>query len=100
VDDNKSGVTWAVSPNVRATIDADRRVLLDIRKGLCYNVNPVAARARSTVETSHSGIDPQGLVHVMEPSPQGETPLDRADSCAQPNGTAQIGMQHYDDRID
>ncbi len=71
MDDNKSGVTWAVSPNVRATIDADGGVLLDIRKGLRYNVNPVAARARSTVETSPSGIAPQGLVHVMEPSPQG-----------------------------
>lgn len=33
VDDNKSGVTWAASPDVRATIDADDGVLLDIRKG-------------------------------------------------------------------
>jgi len=57
---------WLVSPDVRSTYSEDGAVLLDIRKGLCYSLNPVAARVWSTVEASPSGVDLHGLVDVME----------------------------------
>ena len=57
---------WIVSPEVRSTYSEDGAVLLDIRKGLCYSLNPVAARVWSTVEGSLSGVDLRGLVDVME----------------------------------
>lgn len=58
--------TWRISPDVRSTYSEDGAVLLDIRKGLCYSLNPVAARVWSTVEASPSGIDLRGLVDVMK----------------------------------
>jgi len=57
---------WLVSPDVRSTYSEDGAVLLDIRKGLCYSLNPVAARVWSTVETNPSGISLHGLVDAME----------------------------------
>ncbi len=57
---------WLVSPDVRSTYSEDGAVLLDIRKGLCYSLNPVAARVWSTVEASPSGVNLRGLVDVME----------------------------------
>jgi hypothetical protein len=57
---------WLISPDVRATYSEDGAVLLDIRKGLCYSLNPVAARIWSTVEASPLGVDLRGLVDVME----------------------------------
>ena len=62
----KEYATWRISPQVRTTYSEDGAVLLDIRKGLCYSLNPVAARVWSTVEASPSGIDLCGLVDVME----------------------------------
>ena len=61
-----SNAMWLVSPDVRSTYSEDGAVLLDIRKGLCYSLNPVAARIWSTVEASPSGVDLRGLVDVME----------------------------------
>jgi hypothetical protein len=57
---------WLVSPDVRSTYSEDGAVLLDIRKGLCYSLNPVAARVWSTVEASPSGVDLRGIVDVVE----------------------------------
>ncbi len=57
---------WLVSPDVRSTYSEDGAVLLDIQKGLCYSLNPVAARVWNTVEASLSGVDLRGLVDVME----------------------------------
>ena len=57
---------WLVSQDVRSTYSEDGAVLLDIRKGLCYSLNPVAARVWSTVEASPSGIGLRALVDVME----------------------------------
>ncbi len=57
---------WLASPDVRSTYSEDGAVLLDIRKGLCYSLNPVAARVWSTVEASPSGVDLRGIVDVME----------------------------------
>jgi Coenzyme PQQ synthesis protein D (PqqD) len=59
-------VRWVVSPDVRSTYSQDGAVLLDIRMGLCYSLNPVAARVWSTVEASPSGVDLRGLVDVLE----------------------------------
>ena len=61
-----SNAMWLVSPDVRSTYSEDGAVLLDIRKGLCYSLNPVAARVWSTVEASPSGVDLRGVVEVME----------------------------------
>ena len=61
-----SNAKWLVSPDVRSTYSDDGAVLLDIRKGLCYSLNPVAARVWSTVEGSSSGVDLRGLVDAME----------------------------------
>ena len=57
---------WMVSPDVRSTYSEDGAVLLDIREGLCYSLNPVAARVWSTAEASPSGVDLGGLVDAME----------------------------------
>src|SRR5216684_2608879 len=61
-----SNAKWLASSDVRSTYSEDGAVLLDIRKGLCYSLNPVAARVWSTLETSPSGVNLQGLVDVME----------------------------------
>jgi len=57
---------WLVSPDVRSTYSEDGAVLLDIQKGLCYTLDPVAASIWSAVEASPSGVDLRGLVDVME----------------------------------
>lgn len=57
---------WLISSDVRATYSEDGAVLLDIRKGLCYSLDPVAARVWVTMESSQTGLDLQGLVDVME----------------------------------
>ena len=59
-------VTWRISSDVRSTYSEDGAVLLDIRKGLCYSLNPVAARVWSTVEASPSGVDLAVLMDVLE----------------------------------
>ena len=56
---------WLVSPDVRSTYSEDGAVLLDIQKGLCYSLNPVAARVWSKVEASPSGVDLRGIVDAM-----------------------------------
>ncbi len=61
-----SNAKWLASSDVRSTYSEDGAVLLDIRKGFCYSLNPVAARVWSTLEASPSGVDLRGLVDVME----------------------------------
>jgi coenzyme PQQ synthesis protein D (PqqD) len=61
-----SNAMWLVSQDVRSTYSEDGAVLLDIRKGLCYSLDPVAARVWVTMESSHTGIDLQSLVDIME----------------------------------
>jgi len=58
--------TWRISPEVRATYSEDGAVLLDINKGLCYSLNPVAARVWVTIETSQAGITLDGIVGALE----------------------------------
>jgi hypothetical protein len=58
--------SWAISPNVRATYSEDGAVLLDIDKGLCYSLNPVAARVWGTIEASLAGITLDGIVDALE----------------------------------
>jgi hypothetical protein len=57
---------WLVSPDVRSTYSEDGAVLLDIRKGLCYSLNPVGARTWITVESSQTGVEFNGLVDILE----------------------------------
>jgi len=57
---------WRISPEVRATYSEDGAVLLDINKGLCYGLNPVAARIWITIETSQAGITLDGIVDALE----------------------------------
>src|SRR5712691_7813974 len=58
--------TWRISPEVRTTYSEDGAVLLDINKGLCYSLNPVAARIWVTIETSQAGITLDGIVGALE----------------------------------
>lgn len=58
--------TWRISPEVRTTYSEDGAVLLDINKGLCYSLNPVAAQIWVTIETSGAGITLDGIVSVLE----------------------------------
>ncbi len=58
--------TWRISSEVRAAYSEDGAVLLDINKGLCYSLNPVAARVWITIETSQAGITLDGIVGALE----------------------------------
>ena len=57
---------WLVSPDVRSTYSEDGAVLLDIRKGLCYSLNPVGARMWLTMEASQTGMTLEGIVGALE----------------------------------
>ena len=56
---------WLVSPDVRSTYSEDGAVLLDIRRGVCYSLNPVGARTWITVESSQTGVEFKGLVDIL-----------------------------------
>jgi hypothetical protein len=64
VDDDR--VRWNVSPNVRCMRDENGAVLLDVRKGLCYGLNAVAARVWVIIESSEGGITVTGVVDALE----------------------------------
>jgi len=66
VANNKSEVAWVVSPSVRATYSPDGCVLLDIKKGVCYSLNAVAARMWLTMEASQTGMTLEGIVGALE----------------------------------
>ena len=63
--DNKSGVTWAISPHVRATIDTDGGVLLDIEKGMCYSLNPVGAKIWQAIESGHGHRTFEDIINTL-----------------------------------
>jgi hypothetical protein len=56
---SNSHTKWRVSTGVRATINEDGAVLLDIDKGLCYSLNAVGGRVWQVFEAGHgkSSID-------------------------------------------
>jgi len=56
---------WAISPGVRATYSEDGAVLLDINKGVCYSLSPVASRIWLTIESCPSGITLDGIVGAL-----------------------------------
>ena len=56
---------WAISPDVRATYSEDGAVLLDINKGVCYSLNPVASRIWLTIESCPPGITLDGIVGAL-----------------------------------
>lgn len=61
-----SNAMWLVSPDVRSTYSKDGAVLLDIRKGLCYGLNAVAAQIWATMEASQAGITLDGILTALE----------------------------------
>jgi Coenzyme PQQ synthesis protein D (PqqD) len=61
-----SNAGWCTSPNVRSTYSQDGAVLLDIRRGLCYSLNAVAAQVWRILEASPSGIELPALVDAMQ----------------------------------
>ena len=67
VDENKSGVTWAVSPNVRITTDGDGGVLLDIEKGLCYSLNLVGAKTWLAIASARGQATFEDIVDAVAP---------------------------------
>ena len=56
---------WSISPGVRATYSEGGAVLLDINKGVCYSLNPVASRIWLTIESCTSGITLDGVVGAL-----------------------------------
>ncbi len=67
VDGNKNGVTWAVSPHARATIDVGGGVLLDIEKGLCYSLNIVGAKTWLAIESGAGQATFEDIVNTLAP---------------------------------
>jgi len=65
MDNDKNGVTWTISSHVRATINNDGGVLLDIEKGLCYSLNPVGARIWQAIESRRSGAKLEDVVTAL-----------------------------------
>ena len=65
MDDKRSGVTWAVSPNVRGAIEADGGVLLDIEKGLCYSLNSIGAKTWLAIESARGQATFEGIVGAL-----------------------------------
>jgi hypothetical protein len=57
---------WAVSPDVRATYSEDGAVLLHISRGLCFSLNPVAARIYAAVESCPQGASLDGIVTTLQ----------------------------------
>jgi Coenzyme PQQ synthesis protein D (PqqD) len=57
---------WVVSPGVRSTCVEDGAVLLDIKNGRCYSLNPVAARVWVAIEGSPEGISLADIVDILE----------------------------------
>ena len=57
--DTNSHTKWKVSPDVRAAINEDGAVLLDIDRGLCYSLNAVGGKVWQVLEAGHghSGVD-------------------------------------------
>ncbi|PYU69762.1 MAG: hypothetical protein DMG49_12500 [Acidobacteria bacterium] len=57
---------WMISPDVRSTYTEDGAVLLDIKKGVCYGLNPTAARVWGTIEGNSQGLTLESIVNAME----------------------------------
>jgi hypothetical protein len=57
---------WLVSPGVRSTYIGDGAVLLNVKEGLCYSLDGVAAQVWVTIEGSPTGISLEGVVGVLE----------------------------------
>jgi AraC-like DNA-binding protein len=60
------GIRWIVSPGVRSTYIGDGAVLLNVKEGLCYSLDGVAAQVWVTLEGSPAGISFEGIVDVLE----------------------------------
>ncbi len=67
VGENKSRVRWAVLPHVRATIDVDGGVLLDIEKGLWYSLNLVGAKTWLAIESARGQATFEDIVDAVAP---------------------------------
>ena len=57
---------WLVSPGVRSTYIGDGAVLLNVKEGLCYSLNGVAAQVWVTIAGSPAGVSLEGVVDVLE----------------------------------
>jgi hypothetical protein len=85
---------WFASPDVRATYSEDGAVLLDINKGLCYSLNPVAARIWVTIETSPGGVTLNGIVGVLETHVQIPRPQLEKETTDYLEKLREIGLAH------
>jgi len=57
---------WTASLDVRTTYSKDGAVLFDIKKGISYSLNLVAAKIWTIIESSPSGITSEGIVDTLE----------------------------------
>jgi hypothetical protein len=86
MESRNSHTKWKVSPDVRATVNEDGAVLLDIDKGLCYSLNAVGGRVWQVFETGHgrSSVDDivKALAQEFTEVPREQLALD-IESCLQ-----------------
>jgi Coenzyme PQQ synthesis protein D (PqqD) len=66
MDENKNGITWAVSSHIRATTGPDGGVLLDIEKGLCYSLNLVGAQIWLGIESARGTATLEHIVVLLQ----------------------------------
>ncbi len=57
---------WKTFSDVRSTYTEDGATLLQIGRGLCYSLNPVAARIWASIEKSPDGTTLDGIVTALE----------------------------------
>lgn len=57
---------WAISPSVKATYTEDGAVLLDIKKGIWYGLDRVAAQLWVTIARCQAGITLDSIVGAVE----------------------------------
>jgi len=53
---------WNASASVRSTYTQDGGVLLDVEKGMCYSLNPVASKLWNYLEENQGGVTFNDLV--------------------------------------
>jgi hypothetical protein len=62
----RNTLKWTASLDVRTTYSKDGAVLFDVKKGVSYSLNLVAAKIWTIIESSPSGITSDGIVDALE----------------------------------
>lgn len=65
---------WTMAPDVRADLAADATVLLDLRRGQCYALNPLGACIWRLLSEAAGGLTDAALVSALRPLVSGAPP--------------------------